>query len=48
LLVLTKLLHPRPIVMMDFTRDSERPRDLRLLITNPAFYLVMLQDRWTR
>jgi hypothetical protein len=42
LLVMAKLLHPRPIVMMDFTRDQERLRDLRLLIANPASYPVML------
>jgi hypothetical protein len=41
-LALTKLLHPRPIVMMDFTRDQERLRDVRLQITNPASYPVML------
>jgi hypothetical protein len=48
LLVLTKLLDPRPIVMMDFTRDSERLRDLRLLITNPAFLPCDAASRWTR
>jgi hypothetical protein len=42
LLVLAKLLHPRPIVTMDFTRDQERLRDLRISITNPAPYPVML------
>jgi hypothetical protein len=41
-LAVTKLLHPRPIVMMDFTRDRERLRDVRLQITNPASYPVML------
>ena len=42
LLVLTKLLHPRPVVLMDFVRDRTGTRDVRLSITNPASYPVML------